>query len=113
MWPTARRPHGPGQAQHWKAEQWLGLPHPIGPSYAEEDGLVVPTGAEGEASRAVKLGLESEIEKVAAHFFQERVRGPLVLHMVGVPMPSGPKTLVVSSLSALRTAGAELLGGLA
>lgn len=113
MWPTARQPHGPVQAQHWKAEQWLGLPHPIGPFYAEEDGLVAPTGAEGEASQAVKMGLESEIEKAAAHFFQERVQGPLVLHMVGVPMPSGLQTLVVSSLSALRTAGAELLGGLA
>lgn len=113
MWPTARQPHGPVQAQHWMAEQWLGLPHPIGPSYAEEDGLVAPTGAEGEASRAVKMGLESEIEKAAAHFFQERVRGPLVLHMAGVLMPSGPQTLVVSSLFVLRIAGVERPGGLA
>lgn len=51
--------------------------------------MVAPTEAEGEASQAVKMGLESEIEKVAAHFFQERVQGPLVLHTAGVPMPSG------------------------
>lgn len=113
MWPTARRPHGPVQVQNWKAEQRLCLPHPIGPSYAEEDGSVAPIGAEGEASLAVRMGLESEIEKAAARFFQERVRGPLVLHMAGVLMPSGPQTLVVSSLSALQIAGAERPGGLA
>lgn len=75
--------------------------------------MVAPTGAEGEVSQAVKMGLESEIEKAVAHFFQERVRGPWVLHMARVPTPSGPQTLVVSSLSALRTAGAERPWGLA
>lgn len=96
MWPTDRPPHVPVQAQNWKAGQWWGLPHPIGPSYAEEDGLVAPAGAEGEASQAVKMGLESEIEKVAVHFFQQRVRGPLVLHMAGVLVPSDPQIVVVS-----------------
>lgn len=39
--------------------------------------MVAPTGASGEASRAVKMGLESEIEKVAAHFFSGKGAGPL------------------------------------
>lgn len=110
MWPTVHQSQGLAQVQHWKAGQWLGLPHPIGPSYAEGGGLAAPTGAEGEASQAVKMGLESEIE-VAVHFSQQRVQDPLVLHMAGVQVPSDLKTVVANSPSALRTAGAEHPGG--
>lgn len=73
--------------------------------------MVAPAEAEGEASQAVKMGLESEIEKMAVHFSQQRVQAPLVLHMAGVPVPSDLQTVAVSSPSALRTAGAEHPGG--